>query len=98
MKIDDYLYNLYMVYAQDYRRFTTRFRIQIHRPAPPRNMAASTFLAILPDEVKVTRRATDLFDLPDKTPVLAHRHGERRTGGFAMTVGELKAKAAAYSS
>jgi hypothetical protein len=61
-------------------------------------MAASTFLAILPDEVKVTRRATDLFDLPDKTPVLAHRHGERRTGGFAMTVGELKAKAAAYSS
>ena len=67
-------------------------------PRPPRNMAASTFLAILPDEVKVTRRATDLFDLPDKTPVLAHRHGERRTGGFAMTVGELKAKAAAYSS
>lgn len=43
-------------------------------------------------ELRVTRRAADLLDLPE-TPVLAHWHGEWRTDGFATTVGELKDKA-----
>ena len=59
----------------------------------PANRASSTFAALTSDGLLVTRRATDLFDLPKDTPVLAHWHGERRTDGFATTVGMLKAKA-----
>jgi hypothetical protein len=47
----------------------------------------------MPGELRVTRHASQLFDLPDRTPVLAHWHGQYRTDGFATTVGELKAKA-----
>jgi hypothetical protein len=58
------------------------------------DQAPSTFAALLPDELRVTKRAADLFKLPDDTPVLAHWHGQWRTDGFATTVGQLKAKAA----
>jgi hypothetical protein len=63
----------------------------------PTNCAASTIAAVLPGELRVTRRASDLLNLPENTPVLVHWHGERRTDGFALTVGELKAKAKAYA-
>jgi hypothetical protein len=59
----------------------------------PTVMAVSTFAAVLPNELLVTRRASDLFNLPGSTPVLAHWHGAHRTDGFALAVGELKAKA-----
>jgi len=62
----------------------------------PSRKSASTFAAITPTGVIVTNRATDLWELPDYTPVLAHWHGHWRTDGFAMTVGLLKAKAAAF--
>jgi hypothetical protein len=61
--------------------------------AKPSNMAQSTFAAVLPEEIRVTRRLTELFDLPNDTPVLAHWHGEWRTDGFATTIGELRIKA-----
>jgi hypothetical protein len=61
---------------------------------PPDRRAHSTFVAPTSEtEVLVTRRATDLFHLPDDTPVVAHWHGEYRTDAFRLTVGELKAKA-----
>ncbi|WP_158815639.1 hypothetical protein [Methylocapsa sp. S129] len=59
----------------------------------PRYAAAANFIAIKDDEVIVTRRATDLFALPDDVPVIANWHGERRTDAFLLTVGDLKAKA-----
>jgi hypothetical protein len=61
----------------------------------PASKAPATFAALLPDELRVTNHAAELFSLPDATPVLAHWHGQWRTDGFATTVGELKAKAAA---
>jgi hypothetical protein len=61
--------------------------------AKPDNAAPSTFAAVLPNELRVTRHAAQLFGLPATTPVLAHWHGQYRTEGFATTVGELKAKA-----
>jgi hypothetical protein len=62
----------------------------------PRNMAASSFVAIAADRVIVTRRFADLATLPADTPVIAHWHGQRRTDAFLTTVGELTAKADAY--
>jgi hypothetical protein len=62
----------------------------------PSNMAASTFTAITPERVIVTRRFTNLESLPAETPIIAHWHGERRTDAFLSTVGELKAKADAW--
>jgi hypothetical protein len=62
----------------------------------PSNMAASTFTAITPERVIVTRRFTSLETLPPATPVIAHWHGERRTDAFLSTVGELQAKAEAW--
>jgi hypothetical protein len=61
----------------------------------PTSAAASTFAAVLPDELRVTRYASELFGLPDETPVLAHWHGNWRTDAYATTVGQLKAKAGA---
>jgi hypothetical protein len=61
--------------------------------AKPHCAAPSTFAALLPGELRVTRYANSLFTLPDDTPVLAHWHGNWRTDGFATTVGELKKKA-----
>jgi len=61
--------------------------------APPDRQAAASFVAIAADEAIVTRRAADLFGLPDDTPVIANWHGERRTDAYLLTVGELKAKA-----
>ena len=58
----------------------------------PNVMAASTFIAVLPGELRVTRRFSDLADLPDETPVVAHWHGTHRTDAFACTVLELKEK------
>jgi hypothetical protein len=60
--------------------------------AKPTVAAASTFAALLPDELRFTRRAAELFNLPGDTPVLANWHGAHHTEGFATTVGELKAK------
>jgi hypothetical protein len=60
---------------------------------PPRRLASSTFSALVDGKLIVTRRATEIFHLPDNTPVLAHWHGEWRTDGFATTIAELKAKA-----
>jgi hypothetical protein len=54
------------------------------------SMAASTFIAPDGDTIRVTRRAADLFDLPDATEVLAHWHGRRLTEPFRLTVGTLK--------
>jgi len=62
----------------------------------PSNMAASTFMAIAPERVIVTRRFTSIEILPPETVVIAHWHGERRTDAFLSTVGELKAKAEAW--
>ena len=59
----------------------------------PSYMARSTFTALVDGKLIVTRRAEDLFKLPDDTAVLAHWHREYRTDGFAMTVKLLKAKA-----
>jgi hypothetical protein len=66
--------------------------------AKPSNKATSTFTALLEGTLIVTKRAEELFNLPDKTAVLAHRHGEYQTDGFAMTVGQLKKKAAQWFS
>jgi hypothetical protein len=59
----------------------------------PTNAADSTFITVVKDEILVTRRASDLFHLPDSQPVIAHWHGERRTDAFGMTIKELKKKA-----
>jgi hypothetical protein len=59
----------------------------------PGNAAAANFVAITDDEVIVTRRATDLFALPDEVPVIANWHGEWRTDAFLLTIGDLRAKA-----
>lgn len=67
----------------------TRFRLL----KKATSQAPSTFTARRGDSMHVTRRLADLFDLPDETPVLAHWHGERRTDGFRLTVGALKALA-----
>jgi hypothetical protein len=64
----------------------------------PSNKAASTFAALVDDKLVVTRRAEELFTLPDSTPVLAHWHGERRTDGFSMTVSLLEKKANEWQS
>jgi hypothetical protein len=68
------------------------FRQKPHLAAP------STFAALVDGRLIVTRHATELFDYPNSTPVLAHWHGERRTDGFATSVGELKAKARAFKA
>lgn len=59
----------------------------------PTSCASSTFAALTPEGLTVTRRLADLYAYPDDTPVLAHWHGSYRTDGFATTVGELKQKA-----
>ena len=60
----------------------------------PENQASSTFMAPISEtEILVTRRAQELFHLPDETPVVAHWHGGRRTAAFSLTIGLLKAKA-----
>lgn len=56
--------------------------------------APATFIAVLPSELRVTRRLSELFDLPDDTPVIAQWHGTHRTDGFSTTIAELKAKVA----
>ncbi|HEY5299358.1 MAG TPA: hypothetical protein VIJ55_01670 [Acetobacteraceae bacterium] len=67
----------------------TEFRFTVK----PKNAAAANFLAITNDEIIVTRRATDLFALPDDVLMIANWHGERRTDAFLMTIRELRAKA-----
>jgi len=64
----------------------------------PTSLACSTFAAILPDEIKVTRRLADILTLPDDVLVIAHWHGEWHTDAFATTVKELKDKAAARNA
>jgi hypothetical protein len=61
--------------------------------ARPDCQAAASFVAIGKDETIVTRRAADLFRLPDDTPVIANWHGERMTDAYLLTVAELKVKA-----
>jgi hypothetical protein len=58
----------------------------------PTVQAPSTFTAITDTEVIVTRRFSNLESLPDKTPAIAHWHGQYRTEGFLSTVGDLKKK------
>jgi hypothetical protein len=60
----------------------------------PWNAAPATFVAVTSTEIRVARRLVSLFDLPDATPVVAHWHGQYRTDGFALSVGELRALAA----
>jgi hypothetical protein len=63
----------------------------------PTNVSrTTTFAAPLKDERRVTLRVTDLFGLPDETPVLTHQRTQHDINAFAMTVGELKAKAAEH--
>ncbi len=59
----------------------------------PTNLAAANFIAVESDEIIATRRAADLFRLPDETPVIADWHGEWRTDAFLTNVAELKSKA-----
>ena len=56
----------------------------------PQSLSPATFRAALPCELRVTRRFSDLFDLPDETPVVANWHGTHRTDAFTTTVGELR--------
>ena len=63
----------------------------------PHHAANSTFVALRDGRLFATRHATQLWDLPDDAPVIAHWHGERRTDGFATSVGELKKKAKEYA-
>jgi hypothetical protein len=62
----------------------------------PGNLAQAAFVAIVDGGAVVTRRATDLFELPDDCPVVANWHGQRRTDAFATTVGYLKKLGAEY--
>lgn len=62
----------------------------------PTNLAKATFVALVDGKLVVTRRAIELFSLPDETPILAHWHGNHRTDAFVMNVRTLKEKAAAY--
>jgi hypothetical protein len=59
----------------------------------PTVMAPANFVAIKENEIIVTRRPSELFNLPDHVWVIANWHGERRTDAFLLTVGDLKAKA-----
>jgi hypothetical protein len=58
--------------------------------AKANNMSSATFVAVEDGTIHVTRTLSDLFHLPDQTPVVAHWHGQYRTDGFALTVGELR--------
>jgi hypothetical protein len=58
--------------------------------ADPANVAQGTFIALLPGEARVSRRLTDLFGLPDSTPVIANWHGQRRTDSFATSIAALR--------
>ena len=58
--------------------------------APARRQSSATFVAVWDGTIRVTRRLSELFDLPDEVPVVAHWHGQFRTDGFALTVGELR--------
>jgi hypothetical protein len=67
--------------------------------AKPRSHSAHTFTAFVqPDNVYFTRRVAELFTLPDDTPVLVNWHGAHITEGYATSIGDLKAKAAAITS
>ena len=55
--------------------------------------APSTFTVVAQGMVIVTRRFSNLFKLPDDTPIVAHWHGQYRTEAFLSTLGKLKAKA-----
>jgi hypothetical protein len=61
--------------------------------AKPDNNADSTFAAILPDEVRVTRRATDLFEPARRNSGAGALARLLAQHGLATTAGELKAKA-----
>jgi hypothetical protein len=61
--------------------------------ATPTSKSSATFITVVNEEIIVTRRASDLFLLPNNHPIVAHWHGTRRTDGFATDVGELKRKA-----
>lgn len=56
-------------------------------------MSSAIFVAVWDGTIHVTRRLSDLFSLPDEAPVVAHWHGQYRTDGFALTVGELRSLA-----
>jgi len=62
----------------------------------PGRQAASTFIALLPGEARVTRRLADLLDLDDAVPAIAHWHGQYRTDAFATSIGELRGLAEAW--
>lgn len=62
----------------------------------PSNLAQASFIALVDNGAFVTRRATDLFDLPNECEVVANWHGQRRTDAFATTVGYLKKIAQDY--
>jgi hypothetical protein len=57
---------------------------------PANNLSSATFVAVRDGTIYVTRRLSDLFTMADEVPVVAHWHGQYRTDGFAMTVGELR--------
>jgi len=58
--------------------------------APPQNMQQAAFIAINRDYVIVTRRLSEILELPEDCPVIANWHGERRTDAFSTTVGYLR--------
>ena len=66
--------------------------------AKPSHAAASTFTAITPERVFVTRHFTAIETLPPETPVIAHWHGQYRTDAFLTTVGDLVAKAQEWAA
>lgn len=57
--------------------------------------SSATFVAVSDGAIHVTRRLADLFGMADGVPVVAHWHGQYRTDGFALTVGELRSLAQA---
>ena len=51
---------------------------------------SANFIAISNHEIIVTRRLSDILDLPQSTEVLANWHGERRTDLFRTNIGMLR--------
>ena len=62
---------------------------------PPRTKAKAPIIAIHGNEVVATYYVSDLKRLPDEAIVVACWHGQWKTDGFHMTLGDLRAIAVA---
>lgn len=61
----------------------------------PSRKAKAPIIAINGDEVVATYYVSDLKRMPDEAIVIACWHGQWRTDGFHMTLGDLRTIAAA---